>query len=608
MKDNSKLMNVITIIILVLIAFLIVKVFVVKNDIDSITLNKHYLKLYVNEQEKLDVTINPKNASNNKLIWSSENPGIASVTDDGTIKGNSIGNTKIIVKDENNKLSNMCYVDVVEKIIDNIELNIKEINMQIGETKELSPIIQPKELQNEKVIWTSTNSNIVSVDENGKITAVGKGIALIKASVLGKEATSLIVIGGTRINSLKINKEETSIEIGNRKKLEIETYPTDAFNENIIWESSDNNIIDVDANGIITAKNIGSATIIAKTEYSGVKDAYTIRVSKVKYEVTYSELNKKILIEEGEVLGTLPTITKEYNKLLGWYTALTGGEKVSENTVVTSNMTLYPHWEATMYILPERYVVPNGYTHIPSQSYNSSTLKYKTIKKDNDNFYSLIWVKDAYRQLNSANNNFKGGERVFLLNNEISTMHYQNKGMIATNGSFTISDRSSTAVIMSKGQKLVNDRFAKSKLHTILTIGSDNNLKANGTINVLYSEKRVDEWLTSVGARNTWAITSFETSSWNGGNDSGKDRRTALCQVDNNNFVLYTGLANGIHDYMKELHSLFNCKVVANLDGGGSTGMFYKTNTMNEIGTIYIYKRQGDCCRHIADMLYFVEQ
>ncbi len=66
---------------------------------------------------------------------------------------------------------------------------------------------------------------------------------------------------------------------------------------------------------------------------------------------------------------------------------------------------------------------------------------------------------------------------------------------------------------------------------------------------------------------------------------------------------------------MKELHDLFGCKIVVNLDGGGSTGMYYKTKSMTDVGTVYQYNAPDECCgsqcnykcRSIADMLYFVE-
>ncbi len=279
--------------------------------------------------------------------------------------------------------------------------------------------------------------------------------------------------------------------------------------------------------------------------------------------------------------------------------------------IASNQLNLYARWEEEgKSVLPLEYKVPSGYSVVSGKEYSSSTLKYKTISKKvdgNNNFYSLIWVKDAYNQLNSANNNYNGGQRTTILNAEINSMGYQNKGMIATNGSYTINGRCNTPAIATKGIIVNNDKYitklpdGRSVVYGTLTLGSDNLLKTK-TFDEANSAKN---WLSSVGARNSWAITFYEDSNWSGAND-GADRRTAICQVDTHNFVLYTGYS-GIRNLIMDLHNLFGCTRVANLDGGGSTGMYYKTNNMNKIGIIYEYKRPNECCRSIADMLYFIE-
>lgn len=323
-----------------------------------------------------------------------------------------------------------------------------------------------------------------------------------------------------------------------------------------------------------------------------------ITITNIYMGTVRSDVKKK-----GETLGNLPSPTRSGYKFLGWYTSYTGGTKVSSSTTVNSNMVLYPRWEEEIsaYVLPDQYAVPAGYSVETGKTYISDTLKYKTITNNNNRHYALIWVRDAYTQLNSANNNLKGGGRILILNQEISMMGYQSKGMIATNGSFTISGRSNTPVIVTKGTITNNENYSAHYQYGTLTLGSDGMLKMISTADVTNARN----WVTSVGARNTWAITHFEQSNWNGGQDGGANYRTSLCQIDKNNFVLYTGYSLGIHDYMKELHDLFGCKTVINLDGGGSTGMYYKTKSMTQIGTVFQRKVDN---RSIADMLYFVEK
>lgn len=264
-------------------------------------------------------------------------------------------------------------------------------------------------------------------------------------------------------------------------------------------------------------------------------------------------------------------------------------------------------------VLPDTYVVPQDFTVDIGKTYVSESLKYKTIKSNNyERYYSIIWVKNAYKQLNSANNNLKGDKRVSLLSKEVKNMNYINKGLIATNGSFTWDMRANIPVIATKGVLTDNNLYRIGLPYFTLTIGTDNILVSRKVTDV--TETR--NWLNSVGARNTWAISYMETSNWSSGTDGGENHRTAICQVDENNFVLYTGVSAGIHDYMKELHDMFGCKTISNLDGGGSTGMYYKTKSMSDVSTVYQYTAPNECCRascnnkcrSISDMLYFVEE
>ncbi len=259
-------------------------------------------------------------------------------------------------------------------------------------------------------------------------------------------------------------------------------------------------------------------------------------------------------------------------------------------------------------VLPDTYVVPAGYSVDFGKSYISDSLKYKIIQSNtNTRYYALIWVKNAYKQLNAANDNLNGGRRVTLLSKEVSTMGYADKGLIATNGSFTWDNRANIPVIATTGNIVNNDRYVIQKKdgtplgYATLAMGSNNLLTYKDTTNV--TEAR--NWISSIGARNTWAITLFETSNWNSDTDGGEAYRTAICQIDENNFVLYVGHSYGTHAYINELHNMFDCKIVVNLDGGGSTGMYYKTKSMSDVSTIY--QRQVDN-RSIGDMLYFVEE
>lgn len=523
MKKND-LKTLIIVAVIFIIGLIIYLIFFHNDRITSFNINKDNINILVNESEKLSVEILPEKFSNQDLIWESNNNTVASVSSDGTVTGNSVGSVVINVRTEDGQYHDMCLVKVMDSINEIIEIEEKEITLNVGVSSQINIIVNSSESSNQ-LTWSSSNTSVITVDQNGIVTAQAPGEAVVKVSGLNAEAECLVKV----VEEIKYN-------------------------------------VTFNANG-------GSVNLANKQ------------------------------VAKNEVVGELPTpIRSDYN-FLGWFTSEVGGIQITSGQVITSDTIFSAHWERIVKVMTETFKVPSGYSEIGK--YNSSTLKYRKIKKNGSNvfnYYTLIWVKDAYNQLNSANNNYNAEDRIVLLDNEIKKYNYQKKGMIAVNGSFTISGRSNTPIIMTKGQMKTNDKYNSKYVYLTLTLGSDNWLKAER----FTKSSDAMSWLSNVGARNTWAITTFETSNWSSGTDGGSDFRTSICQIDENNFVLYVGNSNGIHAYMKELHDLFGCKIAVNLDGGGSSGMYYKTNKMSSIGEVYEYPR--DRGRKLADMLYFVEQ
>ena len=106
------------------------------------------------------------------------------------------------------------------------------------------------------------------------------------------------------------------------------------------------------------------------------------------------------------------------------------------------------------------------------------------------------------------------------------------------------------------------------------------------------------------GVRNDFAYATMPISEDGNLSTSTNDRnnRTILCQVNKNNFVIYSGGSLATASIAKELKNTFGCRVAYNLDGGGSRKLYYKTGSMSSA------KRVFSGSRAVADMMYFVEQ
>ncbi|MFR8104045.1 MAG: Ig-like domain-containing protein [Clostridia bacterium] len=142
-------------------------------SIDNTTLQK-------GERKQLKVTISPQEASNHKVIYTSSNPGVATVDEAGNIQAIRSGTTTITVKAEENAVQGQIEIQVYSKVT-GIALDQKEIYMQLGDTFQIHATIEPEDANDQTIQYESTNSEVATIDESGVITAKKEGETTLRA-------------------------------------------------------------------------------------------------------------------------------------------------------------------------------------------------------------------------------------------------------------------------------------------------------------------------------------------------------------------------------------------------------------------------------------------
>lgn len=169
-------------------------------NVSSITLNKTSITLEKGKTTTLTATINPSNATNKNVTWSSNNTNVATVNN-GTIKANKAG-TATITAISNNGKSASCKITVKAKEqpkpstveVTSITLNKTNVTLEKGKTTTLTATVNPSNATDKTVIWKSTNNSIATVN-NGKVTAKKAGTAnIIAKSNNGKTATCKVTV------------------------------------------------------------------------------------------------------------------------------------------------------------------------------------------------------------------------------------------------------------------------------------------------------------------------------------------------------------------------------------------------------------------------------
>ena len=166
--------------------------FVIEKVADTIKLNKTSLSLSVGATETLTVTKSPTDAVDS-ITWSTSNSSIATISN-GKITAKKAGTVTITAQGINAKAT--CTVKVEKPVeVRSIEFDKTITTLSKGKTDTIVATVFPTTATNKQLTWTSSDTSIVTVDQNGKITAKAYGSATITAkSSNGKTMSCTVTV------------------------------------------------------------------------------------------------------------------------------------------------------------------------------------------------------------------------------------------------------------------------------------------------------------------------------------------------------------------------------------------------------------------------------
>ena len=180
---------------------------------------------------------------------------------------------KVVLSDEN---GNIPLIDIN---ISESEMTIKE-----GESVTLTTTCYPDNTTfSKKITWSSSDTNVATVDANGTVTAKSAGTAIITATTEnGKTASCTVTVEKKLIpiTEVCLDKSSATLTEGETTALTATVLPENTTDsKNVSWSSSNSEVAIVDANGTVTAKSAGTAVITAITE-NGKTASCTVTVNK----------------------------------------------------------------------------------------------------------------------------------------------------------------------------------------------------------------------------------------------------------------------------------------------------------------------------------------
>lgn len=313
--------------------------------VTGISLEATSITMEEGESRTLAYTIEPADADNHLVSWRTSDESVVSVSDKGVLLALSADGspaTISVITDDGGKRAD-CVVTVKKKIIpvSSVSVTPKEVEMhKVDDSVQLTASVSPDNASNKDVVWSTSDEKVASVNDSGLVEAVGNGTATITVTTVdGNYKDECSVSVSISVTDVKISPNSLTLMVGETHALTAIVEPEMAFDKSVSWESSYPAIAAVDHNGVVEAKEEGSATITVKTRDGGKRADCSVLVKKKVVpvaSVSISPENLNMYVGDSEQL-TCEVLPKDADdKTVTWSSSDSSVASVSETGVVVA--------------------------------------------------------------------------------------------------------------------------------------------------------------------------------------------------------------------------------------------------------------------------------
>ena len=361
-----------------------------KKQLQSISMQQSEINIQMNLNSSyfMPLTYTPSNVSNKTVYWYTSDSSIATVNE-GTIYAKREGEAIITAISGNRQKIAKCKVIVSkpEVPLTGIKLKEENVTVEIGKTGYIGAIYNPSDASDKVLYWSSSDESVAKVNE-GVITAIGEGKAILTATARagGKTASCTVTVENpnfVHIDEIKMKTEELNLNKGENGWVGVTYSPSNASNKVLTWKSSNEEVVTV-REGNVKAVGEGKAVLTATSEDGGkttscivtVVDPKFVHIDEIKMKTEELNLNKG---ENGWV-GVTYSPSNASNKVLTW--------KSSNEEVVTvreGNVKAVGEGTAILTATSEdggktascKVIVTGGKKHLENIALKTTTLEMK---------------------------------------------------------------------------------------------------------------------------------------------------------------------------------------------------------------------------------------
>jgi uncharacterized protein YjdB len=307
-------------------------------EVTSVTITPPAVIVKLGEKQTVVATVEPANASNKSVIWSSNAKAVAEVdASTGEITAKATGRATITVYAANSKKAT-CVVTVATNVIDveSVTITPAALKLGTGEKQTLVATINPESASNKILTWNSSNPAVAEVDNlTGEVTAKTTGSATITATATnGMKAECVVTVEAAFVSATSVTLSDSTLtlEVEEQGSLRAIFAPDNATDKTVVWSSNNEDIATVDAStGVITAIAVGSATITATTSNNKTATCKVTVVGRAAVSVTITP-EELTLVEKAVEKLTATVAPADADQTVTWSSDNESTVKVDAST------------------------------------------------------------------------------------------------------------------------------------------------------------------------------------------------------------------------------------------------------------------------------------
>jgi uncharacterized protein YjdB len=276
------------------------------------------------------------------VTWSSDAPGVATVSSSGVVTAVAPGVATITATSEG--ISATAAITVNRRPVGSVVVHPTSATVTIGQPVTLEATVSDAAgvvVTDRVVTWTSSDINVAVVSATGVVSGVAPGTTTISATSEGKTGTSAITVVAPAIASVDVQPTTASVLVGGTTALTAtvkDVNGTVVTDSAVVWTSNNVAVATVSATGVVTGQALGVVTISATS--GGKFGSATVNVAPVPVSSVAVSPSTATLVPT-QVL-TLDAVVRDANntvvtdRVVTWTSSNPAVATVSANGTVTA--------------------------------------------------------------------------------------------------------------------------------------------------------------------------------------------------------------------------------------------------------------------------------